>query len=408
MHNNSNTNAPKDRLSRLINSVCQVWEEEASETEGKLVTLANRIIADNEHEKVRMQHSFKGMMNMKNSEIGALSQELRKLNFALEQEAKENMENKRKIRALTIELETLKGNGGNLSPLSACSHLIEDDVSSLPSLGSAPLVGSGVGGGAGNGPPGSSPHYSPSGEHPNLELPLSGNGNRLYDNQQPKHHHSGQQGRNPGYFAERSPPQQGASSQHQGFHGHGLPPPQQSGGEIDSMFYSQSNSHSSGPNFFPPGQHAPRTDQGWDNSRRYDNSINFGAGNNDNGNGMDGSKPRNWDTMDYSERGASSLMSMLDDKQDHNSVAESTSLSKLSLSDGPPGFDMGNRHDSPVFQATSSNMPPGFDKGDNLGEDNLMKGSSSGQEGGESTEILNSIRLQSKSSKLDASPVGSR
>lgn len=379
-----------------------------------------------------MQHSFKSMMNMKNSEIGALSQELRKLNYALEQEAKENMENKRKIRALTLELETLKGNGGNMSPLSSCSHLIEDDVSSLHSVGST----TGGGGGGPPGPPGSSPRFSPSmsgdRNQQNVEFPLSGNGSRPYDNQHsklnPQVNVQGQGSRQQGFFSGRSPPLQGGqspNSQHHQFQGSHLPPPQQNmpferdngssngmGGDSGSIFYPQSNSQSGG-HFFPPGQHAPRQDQGWNNSM-YGNDMNFS---NINGGGNasgvhDSGKTRNWDGLDYSDRDAASLMSMLDERDDKTAGTISEApLSKLSLSDGPPGFDLGCES-PPGFQGIADSMPPGFAKvtsnpSETEGNDNDSN-MTGGSEGVESTDIINSIRLQSKSSKLDASPVSLR
>ena len=409
-------NSPNDRLSRLINTVCQVWEEEASETENKLMTLANRIISDNEHEKMRMQHSFKSMMEMKNNEIGALSQELRKLSYALEREAKENMENKRKIQALKAELDSLKGGGG---------EVIEDDVSSLHSASST--------GGT-------------SGPHPLLgtQLSNSSNGNRspqsahqgqLHDPSQQQQYQSGPPPNM--YSSSRSPPSSYMHSVLQYQH----PPPSQDfypgrqhhqgntissqrpgqsdreGGLRDGIFHPQGDSNPPS-NIFPPGQHSmPNMPQSWkDGFYGQDDNVKFGSSGNGNNREDGKSQSNQWENIDYGDREAS-LMSMIDDRDDNAGLRGNNSVqfSQLSLSDGPPGFN-----NNSIFQTKDNDMPPGFGTGTDSINDvpnnddgeptgNVDNGGMENNGGDDSPEkILNHIRLQSKSSKLDASPVGHR
>lgn len=114
---------------------------------------------------------------------------------------------------------------------------------------------------------------------------------------------------------------------------------------------------------------------------------------------------------DYGDREAS-LISMLDDREECPHPGGMGGISSLSLSDGPPGF-----HSAPTsppgFELEESHPPLGFTSsslGPSSSENNSGEGMGEGERGGggegDNTEqMLNHIRLQSKSSKLDASPV---
>mmetsp|Transcript_14396 Transcript_14396/g.21582 ORF Transcript_14396/g.21582 Transcript_14396/m.21582 type:complete len:434 (+) Transcript_14396:213-1514(+) len=97
-----------DRLSKLVNHICHVWDEQAAEHEGKMRSLANSIVAEHEAERYNTQKAFKNAITAKNNEITALVSECKKLKSLLSQFHNENKELQRKLQKANMKIESLR------------------------------------------------------------------------------------------------------------------------------------------------------------------------------------------------------------------------------------------------------------------------------------------------------------
>jgi hypothetical protein len=101
-----------EKLNKLINQVCHAWEEQAAEHEGKMRSLANSIVAEHEAERFNTQKAFKSALASKNNEINALLSECKKLKALVTHIHTENKELQKKLSNANRTIESLRQGGG--------------------------------------------------------------------------------------------------------------------------------------------------------------------------------------------------------------------------------------------------------------------------------------------------------
>lgn len=97
-----------EKLNKLISQVCHAWEEQHAEYEGKMRSLANSIVAEHETERFNTQKAFKSALAAKNNEINALLSECKKLKALVTHIHSENKELQKKLTAANRTIELLR------------------------------------------------------------------------------------------------------------------------------------------------------------------------------------------------------------------------------------------------------------------------------------------------------------
>lgn len=97
-----------ERLNKVVSQVCHAWEEQAAEHEGKMRALANSIVAEHEAERFNTQKAFKSALAAKNNEINALLSECKKLKALLTHIHSENKDLQKKLAVANRTIESLK------------------------------------------------------------------------------------------------------------------------------------------------------------------------------------------------------------------------------------------------------------------------------------------------------------
>jgi hypothetical protein len=101
-----------EKLNKLVSQVCHAWEEQAAEHEGKMRSLANSIVAEHEAERFNTQKAFKSALASKNNEINALLSECKKLKTLVTHIHSENQELQMKLSIANRTIESLRQGGG--------------------------------------------------------------------------------------------------------------------------------------------------------------------------------------------------------------------------------------------------------------------------------------------------------
>jgi hypothetical protein len=104
-----------DRLSSLVNHICHVWEDEMAENDAKIRAALNSMSQEHDLELFNMQKAFKSAMASKNNEINDLITECKRLKYLLSQYGAEHKEMQRKLDDAYRTIDSLKGHGDDAS-----------------------------------------------------------------------------------------------------------------------------------------------------------------------------------------------------------------------------------------------------------------------------------------------------
>lgn len=118
-----------DRLSSLVNHICHVWEDEMAENDVKVRAALNSMSAEHDLELFNMQKAFKSAIAAKNNEINDLITECKRLKYLLSQYGAEHKEMQRKLDDAYRTIDALKGNNDDGS-----EHSVQSTSKSVKSV----------------------------------------------------------------------------------------------------------------------------------------------------------------------------------------------------------------------------------------------------------------------------------
>jgi hypothetical protein len=131
-----------ERLNRVINQICHAWEEQQAEHEGKMRSLANSIVTEHETERFNTQKAFKSALAAKNNEINALLSECKKLKALVTHIHSENKELQKKLANANRTIESLRQGAIQFDENgSTKKNFSEDPTDDSHSVGTADFYG---------------------------------------------------------------------------------------------------------------------------------------------------------------------------------------------------------------------------------------------------------------------------